>query len=386
MLKTKNNFMRITIVCDILGKKNNGTSIAAYNLINFLRAKGHEITVLCCDCDKNDDQNFVVLDKINLGPFNKVLDKNGVSIPKTDTKVILDALVDCDLVHIMLPFPMGRKACEIAKKLGKPITAGFHCQAELVTSHFGLMNATVVNKAVYKSFYRTLYKDCNAIHYPTRFIRDTFETIAGKTNGYIISNGVNDEICVKETEKPSELKDKFVILTTGRFCKEKSQNILLKAIAHSKYNDKIQLIMAGQGPLLNRIKRYAKHHLANQPIIRYFSRGEMIDVLNFSDLYCHPAEVELEGIACLEACVCGLVPIVSDSPRAATKNFALTDKNIFKNKDFIDLKDKIEYFIEHPSEKQSIREEYLKYGKTFDLTSCMEKMEKMFQEVINSSR
>lgn len=378
--------MKITIVCDILGKKNNGTSIAAYNLINYLRSKGHSVKVLCCDYDKSDDSDFIVLEKINLGLLNKILDKNGISIPKTDKKIIRDALIDCDIVHIMLPFPMGKKACKLAKKLGKPVTAGFHCQAELVTSHFGLMNASLVNKYVYKNFYKTLYKNCDAIHYPTSFIRDTFENVAGKTNGYIISNGVNNEISVKEVEKPDELKDKFVILTTGRLCREKSQDVLLKAIANSKYNDKIQLIIAGQGPLLNKIKKYGNKHLVNQPIIKYFTRKEMIDILNYSDLYCHPAEVELEGIACLEACVCGLVPIVSDSKRSATKNFALTEHNIFKNRDYIDLKNKIEFFIEHPDEKLLIKGQYLNYGKTFDLDSCMAKMEQMFEEVLKSSR
>ncbi len=378
--------MKITIVCDILGKKNNGTSIAAYNLINYLKNKGHIVKVLCCDCDKSGDDDFIVLDKLNLGILNKILDKNGISLPKTDKKIIRDALIDCDIVHIMLPFPMGKKACKLAKKLGKPVTAGFHCQAELVTSHFGLMNATLVNKYVYKNFYNSFYKKCDAIHYPTSFIRDTFENVAGKTNGYIISNGVNNEITFKEVEKPEEFKGKFVILTTGRLCKEKSHDVLLKAIAHSKYNDKIQLIIAGQGPLFNKIKNYGNKHLNNPPIIKYFSRKEMIDILNFADLYCHPAEVELEGIACLEACVCGLVPIVSDSNRAATKNFALTENNIFKNRDYNDLKNKIEFFIEHPDEKLLIKGQYLNYGKTFDLDSCMAKMEEMFEEVLNSSR
>ena len=378
--------MKITIVCDILGKKNNGTSIAAYNLINYLKNKGHTVKVLCCDYDKCDNSEFFVLDKINLGILNKILDKNGISLPKTNKKIIRDALIDCDIVHIMLPFSIGKKACKLAKKLGKPVTAGFHCQAELVTSHFGLMNVSLVNKHIYKSFYTSLYKNCDAIHYPTTFIRDTFESVAGKTNGYIISNGVNSEISIKNVEKPKEFKDKFVILSTGRLCKEKSQNILLKAIAHSKYNDKIQLIIAGQGPLLNKLNRYGKKHLSNQPVIKYFPRKEMIDILNLADLYCHPAEVELEGIACLEACVCGLVPIVSDSSRAATKSFALTEKNVFKNRDYIDLKNKIEFFIEHPDEKLLIKNQYLNYGKTFDIDDCMTKMEEMFKEVLKSSR
>lgn len=43
--------MKITIVCDVLGKENNGTTIAAMNLIRYLREHGHEVRVLCCDQD-----------------------------------------------------------------------------------------------------------------------------------------------------------------------------------------------------------------------------------------------------------------------------------------------------------------------------------------------
>lgn len=44
--------MKITIVCDVLGKENNGTTIAAMNRIRYLREHGHEVRVLCCDQDR----------------------------------------------------------------------------------------------------------------------------------------------------------------------------------------------------------------------------------------------------------------------------------------------------------------------------------------------
>lgn len=44
--------MTITIVCDILGEENNGTTIACMNLIRFLRAQGHTVRVVCADQDK----------------------------------------------------------------------------------------------------------------------------------------------------------------------------------------------------------------------------------------------------------------------------------------------------------------------------------------------
>ena len=92
------------------------------------------------------------------------------------------------------------------------------------------------------------------------------------------------------------------------------------------------------------------------------------------------------GIACLEACVCGLVPIVSDSKRAATKNLALTENNKFKANDIVELKNKIEYWIEHPEERAACKEQDIKYSKVFDQDECMEKMEEMMIDVIERNR
>lgn len=67
--------------------------------------------------------------------------------------------------------------------------------------------------------------------------------------------------------------------------------------------------------------------------ISFFTRQELLNLLRCADLYCHPAEVEIESIACLEAIACGLVPVIADSPKSAAKAFALDDKSLFKNKD-----------------------------------------------------
>jgi 1,2-diacylglycerol 3-alpha-glucosyltransferase len=92
-------------------------------------------------------------------------------------------------------FSLGREALKIANRMGKPVSAGFHVQAENVTAHFfNLIESKTANKLVYRNFYQHFYKDVDAIHYPTQFIRDTFErAIKHPTPGYVISNGVSSD-------------------------------------------------------------------------------------------------------------------------------------------------------------------------------------------------
>lgn len=382
-----NEKMTILVVCDVLGEENNGTTIAAMNLIRFLRQRGHEVRILCADQYRKGTKNVFVVPNLSFGRLlNAYVNKVGVTLAKPDEKVIRAALEGVDHVHIMLPFPLGIKTLKLAQKSGLPITAGFHMQAQNFTSYIKLNKLEPLNKGIYKFIYKHFYKYVDAIHYPTAFIQSLFESTVGhKTNGYVISNGVHGYVSRKDCQRPSELNDRIIILTTGRYAREKSQDTLIKAVKYSKHRDKIQLILGGQGVKERHYKKLAKE-LPIAPIFKFYSRKEIIDVLNYSDIYVHPAEVELEGISCLEAVVCGKLTIVSDSKNAATSEFAIDQKCIFKNRDAKDLARVIDYWIDNPREKEKYEQKYLQSAVAFRQDECMIKMETMIEETINEKR
>lgn len=380
-------FMKVTIIADVLGEENNGTTTACMNLVRYLQDCGDEVKIVCCDADKKGWENYYIVKTFSMGPLiNKIIERNNVALANPETAVIEEAIKDADIVHIMMPFALGRKAVKLAKKRNIPVTSGFHVQAENFTSHIGMMNFGLANYVTYMTFYETVYKKMNGIHYPTQFIRDLFEnTVRHKTNGYVISNGVHDRFKKKNSVRPEELKDKFVILFTGRYSREKSHHILIKAVAKSKYKDKIQLIFAGQGPNYNALRKLSIKKNINMPIMKFFDKDELAKVINYCDLYCHPAEIEIEAIACLEAISCGIVPVIANSKRCATKAFAIDEKNLFKCNDTQDLADKIDYWIEHPEERKQRSKEYLSYTKQFNQTECMKKMRLMMEECIRNN-
>ena len=369
--------MTICVVCDVLGKENNGTTIAAMNLIRSLKKRGHAVRVVCPDIDRIGQEGFYVVRPMNLGPFNGYVQKNGVCISRADSVILNRAMEGVDHVHILLPFPLGRKALKIAKQKGLSVTASFHCQAENLTSHLFLKDSAFASKAVYRNFYKHFYCDVDAVHFPSEFIRETFEQAVGKTtNAYVISNGVGASFVPQKVSRPKQFEGKQILLFTGRYSKEKSHSVLLEAAAKSRHADTLQLILAGDGPLKETLKQAARK-LPCPPIFRFFSHEELLRVINFSDLYVHPAEIEIEAIACLEAIACGLVPVISDSPRSATRYFALDEKNLFRCNDSQDLADKIDYWLDHPEEKAQRSQAYLGYTKQFEFEHCMDRMEEM---------
>lgn len=371
--------MKITIVCDVLGEENNGTTLAAMNLIRALKAKGHAVTILCPDEQKRGVPGYAVVPTRSLGIFNGYVKSNGVQLAKPDDAVIRQAISGADIVHVMLPFVLGRRAAKLAKQAGIPVSAGFHAMAENFTSHIFLENCAPANRLTYFAFSRT-YKMVDAIHYPTQFLRDLYEGMYGKTNGYVISNGVNAVFRPQKTEKPAEYLDKYVIVATGRYSKEKNQAVLVRAVNMSKYRDRIQLILAGSGPKEKALRKLAEK-LPVPPRFGFFPHGEMVQLLNYADLYVHSAAMEAEGISCLEAISCGLVPIISDSPRCATQAYALTENSKFRFDSPADLARKIDWWLDNPDLRADWSRKYAQNAAgQFDQEKCMDAMERMLLE------
>ncbi len=104
--------MKIAIVCDVLGEENNGTSVAAMNLIRFLKSRGHEVRVVCPDEYRKGEPGFYVVPQLNVGPLNSYVRKVGVSIAVSDNSVLEAALSGVDAIHIMTPFFLGKAALD----------------------------------------------------------------------------------------------------------------------------------------------------------------------------------------------------------------------------------------------------------------------------------
>ena len=378
--------MKIAVVCDVLGRENNGTTIAAMNLIRSLKQKGHEVRVVCSDEEKKGKPGYFVMPRLNLGPFNGYVAKNGVAIAALNKGVLARALCGVDIIHVMIPFSVGCAAARYARKYGIPLTAGFHCQAENVTNHIFMKDFALANRAAYMIFYHNLYRYCDCIHYPTQFICDVFEGIVGPTPHRVISNGVGSDFAPREVRRPKALEGKYVVLFIGRYSKEKSHKVLIDAAALSKYRDRLQLVFAGTGPQAKNIAARAERRGILPPIMKFYGRDELVGIINSADMYVHPAEIEIEAISCLEAIACGKVPLISDSPRSATRYFAMSERNLFRCNDPADLAKKLDWWLSHPAEREECSRSYLGYSAQFDYRTCMDRMEEMLLETVEKKK
>lgn len=367
---------RIAVVCDVLGKENNGTTIAAMNLIRSLKEKGYEVRVICNDEERRGEEGYYIVPELKIPVITAIVHRNGVKLSIVNKQVMDEALSGVDHVHVMIPFALGGYAAKYCHERHVSLTAGFHAQAENFTSHLGMMHCNFANRLFYKYIYKNVYRYTDCIHYPTQFIKEEFESVVGETKGEVISNGVNGIFAKKERVPIERYQGKFVILNIGRLCAEKNQGVLIKAVARSKYKEKIQLVLAGAGPDRKKLTRLAKKSGVNVEN-DFYTRAGLVEIINNADLYCHPSEMEIEAIGCMEAIRCGVVPVIADSKKSATRKFALDEKSLFINDDAEDLARKIDYWIEHEEERKTYASRYLNSATAFDQAYCMDKMEEM---------
>lgn len=377
--------MRITVICDVLGEENNGTTIAGMNLIRSLTEKGHEVRVVCPNTFEGERQGYYKVETLSLGFLNNYLKKNGVGLAKPDDSVIRAAMDGADVVHLLLPFSLSKRAVPIAKELGIPMTASFHFQAENFTAHLGILRCNALSNAIYRSRWKGVFRHVDCIHYPTKFIRDVFEGAIGrKTEGRVISNGVNRAFSENALKRTGS-NGKFTIICTGRYSREKRQELLIKAVSLSKHKEEIRVILAGDGPRKKWLNSLAVKEGVDVQL-KFFSREELLGALASSDLYVHTAEIEIEAIACLEAIASGLVPVIANSPRSATRYYALDDDNLFDHKSAGSLAEKIDFWFENKNKIPQNREKYRGFTKEIDYDVCMGMMERMLIDTANKRK
>ncbi len=372
--------MKILIVIDQYDGANNGTTISARRFVDNLRKKGHEVKIVSTG---EKDKNKYIVKKLILPPVaNKIVASQGMNFARANKNVLEEAIKWADIVHFYMPFWLSVQGLKIVNKLKKPATTAFHVQPENITYTIGLGDNKKVNDKIYYFFRDHFYNKFRHIHCPSNYIASELKEHGYTAKLHIISNGIESDFKYNKKDKPKKFKDKIIITMVGRLSGEKRQDVIINAASKSKYADKIQLIFAGTGPKLSSYEKLGCK-LKNKPIFKFYQKDELKEILSFSDLYVHAADAEIEAISCIEAFAMGLVPIIANSKKSATTQFALDERSKFKAGDSNDLAKKIDYWLDNEEERKKMEKEYANSAENYRIEKSIEKIEEMFIEEIN---
>ncbi|HIS67930.1 MAG TPA: glycosyltransferase [Candidatus Gallacutalibacter stercoravium] len=379
--------MIIVLVVDVYDDLTNGTTMTAYRFAQMLRRRGHEVRVVAV---AGKEHNPYAVRELTCPVATSFAHKQGFAFAKSDEAVFRKAFQGADVAHFLLPLPFECKAAKIAREMGVPCSAAFHLQPENITyiTHTDKVNWLV--PFIYRFFNKTFYKNFDHIHCPSRFIASQLEQNGYQAKLHVISNGVDDDFIPTRSEKQQEQLSQeedglFRILMIGRLSPEKRQRVLIEAVQQSRYADKIQLYLAGKGPCKEALIRQGEK-LPHPPVFGFYQKEALISLIHSCDLYVHASVIEIEAISCMEAFSCGLVPVICNSPRSATPQFALDDRSLFEPDNAADLARKIDYWIEHPEERAAMSVEYAKEGDQYRVNQSIIAAERMFEEVIRDDK
>lgn len=380
--------MKILFVLECANQTTNGTTATCLRFAKELEKKGHEVSIIGCDRIVGEKYHrYYGLPKYHYPVTDPLIVKGGFLVCRIIYKTIYEAMKGKDLVHLFLPFKLSNVCRLIAQEQGIAVTTAFHIVPQNVTSAMHLGKSKLINGILLYSFKRYLYNQVRYVHCPSQMAANLMKKHHFKNNvPVVISNGVIPFFKKMDIPKPEAYKDKFIVCMSGRLVDEKRQDLIIKAVSRSKYNDKIQVILLGQG---TNYKRYQKlgRKLVNPLVMKFCTQEEVREILNYIDLYIHASDYEIEGIAAMEAITCGAVPLISNHPMCATKDFAIDHEHcLFKHGSVKDLCQKIEWFIEHPDELNKLKDIYFQDSQKYALSYQVDALENMFIKAYNEQK
>lgn len=360
--------MKILIVIDDYFNKSNGMSISTQRFVHEFQKMGQDVRILSSIAGGEPDYPLPIM---TIPIFKNIIAKEGFHFAKPKKEIIEEAIKWADLVHLEDPFPVCWSAAKIAKQMRKPITGTFHLYPENLTASVPILDHPPINDIFMKLFRDTTFNYCSYLQCPTSKVKERLQKYNFKSQLTVISNGISDYYL--QNNRRTTTTDPFTILSIGRFSNEKDQKTLIKAVARSKYKDRIKLILAGKGPLNKEYTVLSKKLEVNTQL-DFYSRNELKHIMDQSNIVVHCANVEVEGMACIEAFATGCVPIIAKSLLSSTGVYALSPNNLFPAGKSAILTQKIDYWISHPNELKTMSANYQNYAKSLTVKASAKKL------------
>lgn len=373
--------MKILIVLDDYFNQTNGMCISTQRFVREFRQEGQQVRILSTSSQGQADYP---VPELIIPFFRRIIAKESFRLAVPVKKQIRQAVAWADIVLIETPFPLSWLSAKYARQQKKAVIATFHLYPGNITETLHI-NDRFWNHFFMSFFKNVSFRNATAIQCPTLAVKQQLLKNHFHQQLYVNSNGISQEFI--DNPHKSYVGKPFLILCIGRFSAEKHQEVLFKALQYSKHARQIQLIFAGQGPLAEKYRRLAAQ-LPVKPILKFYQPTELRKIMAKADLVVHCADVEIEGMACMEAFAAGLVPVIAESPMSSTAAYALSQHNLFPVNDSQALAKQIDYWYEHPEALKKNQAQYRQLSQKLTVARSAARywrmMEKLQKEKTNS--
>ncbi len=295
----------------------NGVVASVEALAHGLRLRGHEVYCFAPSMpgDEGGADVFFRMPSLPLPtrtPYR-------LTVPLVSRRSVRSVIRRLHLVHVHSPFVTGWMGLRYARRYGMPVIYTYHTQLEAYTHYVPFdQNAT---RFATETLTRTFANSVDAVVVPTEAMFAHLRELGVTVRIAVVPSGIDVERFASGRRDDAVRASlgatkSLLLLFVGRLAKEKSVDILLRALALANRDD-LTLAIAGDGPAREELEELAVA-LGVAERVRFLGAVERERLPNLyasSDVFVFPSTSETQGLVLAEALAAGVPVIAADAPQ-----------------------------------------------------------------------
>ncbi|WP_247951922.1 glycosyltransferase family 4 protein [Streptococcus oralis] len=316
--------MRIGLFTDTYFPQVSGVATSIRTLKTELEKQGHAVFIFTTtDKDVNRYEDWQII-RIPSVPFFAFKDRRFAYRGFTKALEIAKQY-QLDIIHTQTEFSLGLLGIWIARELKIPVIHTYHTQYEDYVHY--IAKGMLIRPSMVKYLVRGFLHDVDGVICPSEIVRDLLSKYKVKVEKRVIPTGIElakfERPEIKE-ENLQELRSKLgiqegekMLLSLSRISFEKNIQAVLAAFAQVlKEEDKVKLVVAGDGPYLDSLKEQAgKLNIQKHVIFTgMIAPSETALYYKAADFFISASTSETQGLTYLESLASGTPVIAHGNP------------------------------------------------------------------------
>ena len=316
--------MRIGLFTDTYFPQVSGVATSIRTLKTELEKQGHAVFIFTTtdkDVSRYEDWQIIRIPSV---PFFAFKDRRFAYRGFTKALEIAKQY-QLDIIHTQTEFSLGLLGIWIARELKIPVIHTYHTQYEDYVHY--IAKGMLIRPSMVKYLVRGFLHDVDGVICPSEIVRDLLSKYKVKVEKRVIPTGIElakfERPEIKEenlTALRSKLgikEDEKMLLSLSRISYEKNIQAVLNAFAEVlKEEDKVKLVVAGDGPYLDSLKEQAgKLNIQKHVIFTgMIAPSETALYYKAADFFISASTSETQGLTYLESLASGTPVIAHGNP------------------------------------------------------------------------
>lgn len=316
--------MRIGLFTDTYFPQVSGVATSIRTLKTELEKQGHAVFIFTTtDKDVNRYEDWQII-RIPSVPFFAFKDRRFAYRGFTKALEIAKQY-QLDIIHTQTEFSLGLLGIWIARELKIPVIHTYHTQYEDYVHY--IANGMLIRPSMVKYLVRGFLHDVDGVICPSEIVRDLLSKYKVKVEKRVIPTGIElakferpeikEENLATLRSKLGINEDEKMLLSLSRISYEKNIQAVLVAFAQVlKEEDKVKLVVAGDGPYLDSLKEQAVQLQIQDQVIftGMIAPSETALYYKAANFFISASTSETQGLTYLESLASGTPVIAHGNP------------------------------------------------------------------------